>query len=189
MTGLFEHLESYLGTMEYGWKDSDGTVWPFYVMRFSGGPVDTVTFATLGLSDTPMPSLVSDKQIRHELLFMTRPSFGNGNIPAILHQVGMEAISDKRPYLRGELIGPRRGTLIAGTQVAALYVGNPPGCLPESFAPYRSPEGIPCVLAWLVPITLNEAEFVKTHGWERFEDELCRADPDLLDLKRASFLA
>jgi hypothetical protein len=188
MNGLFEHLESYLGHMECGWKDSDGTVWPFYVMRFSGGLIDALAFATMGLSDTPLASPVSDKQIRHELLFMTRPSFGNGNIPAILHQLGMEAISDKRPYLRGELIGPRRGVLIAGTQIEALYVANPPLFLPESFAPYTSPQGISCVLAWLVPITLNEAEFVKKNGWERFEEELCCADPDLLDLKRASIV-
>jgi hypothetical protein len=188
MNGLFEHVESFLGQMEYGWKDSDGTVWPFHVLRFSGGPIaNTITITTMGLSDTPMPSPVSNKQIRHELLFMARPSFCDGNIPAILHQVGMEAISDNRPYLRGELIGPRRGTLIAGTRIEALYVTNP-FYLPDSFAPYRSPEGIACVFAWLIPITAKEAEFASKLGWKRFEDELIATDPDLLDLKRPSMV-
>jgi hypothetical protein len=187
MKDLIEHLESHLGPIQVGWKDSDGTVWPFHVLRFSGGPLaNAVTYSTLGLSDTPLPSPVSPKQVRHELLFMARPAFGDRNIPALLHQVGTEALGRGRPYLRGDVIGPR-GTLMPGTAMEALYVSLPV-YLPDSFATYRSPAGVACVLAWLVPITRDEAAFVKTGGWDAFEDQLVRVDPDLLNLSRGSIV-
>jgi hypothetical protein len=187
MKNLPQHLESFLGPIEGGWKDADGTDWPFYVLRFSGGPVaNAVTYTTLGLHSTPMLSPVSGMQIRHELLIMARPAFCDRNIPAILHQVGMDAVSTNRPYLRGEVIGPR-GELLEGTKMEALYV-TLPVYFPDSFATYTSPEGRSCVFAWLVPITCKEAEFVRHKGWERFEDELYRSNPNLIDLKRESIV-
>jgi hypothetical protein len=187
MNNLIEHLESHLGQIEAGWKDSDGTRWPFQVVKFSGGPIaNTVTYSTLGLSDTPLASPVSPKEIRHELILMARPEFCDRNIPAILHQIGMEAIRRGRPYLRGDLIGPR-GTLILDTGMEALYL-SPPAYLPEAFATYKSPEGVLCVFAWLVPVTSFEADFVKKKGWEAFEDRLASVNPDLLDLNRKSIV-
>ena len=187
MNNLIEHLESHLGLIEGGWKDSDGTRWPFQVLRFTGGPIaDTVTYSTLGLSETPLPSAVSCKQVRHELLFMARPAFCDRNIPAVLHQVGIEAIGRGAPYLRGELIGPR-GVLIEGTEMTALYVSLPV-YLPASFATYQSPDGVSSIFAWLVPITSREADFVIANGWERFEDRLIALNPDLLDLSRTSIV-
>lgn len=187
MKNLIEHLESHLGQIDMGWKDSDGTVWPFQVLRFLDGPItNTVTYSTLGLSDTPLPSPISAQQVRHELVFMARPEFCDRSVPAILHQVGTEAISMSRAYLRGDVIGPR-GTLISGTGMEALYVSLP-AYLPVSFATYRSPDGVSSIFAWLVPITSQEAEFAKTKGWEAFEDRLANVDPDLLDLRRKSIV-
>jgi hypothetical protein len=185
MIGLIEHLERHLGNIEAGWKDSDGSRWPFYVLRFTGGPIaHTHTYSTLGLADIPLMSPVSGKEIRHELLFMARASWGDRTLPALLHQVGMEAVSRGFPYLRGEVIG-RRGRLFPDTQMEALYVSGPV-YLPDSFAAHKSPEGIGCIFAWLIPITACEAEFVRNKGWNAFEDLLCQCDPDLLDFKRAS---
>ncbi|MFI6107332.1 hypothetical protein [Streptomyces sp. NPDC051310] len=36
-----------------------------------------------------------------------------------------------------------------------------------------------------MPVTSAEADFVERRGWEAFERELVRQDPDLLDLARA----
>jgi hypothetical protein len=187
MKNLIEHLESHLGQIYAGWKGSDGTAWPFQVVRFFGGPIaNTVTYCTLGLSNTALASPVSAKQVRQELLFMARPEFCDRNIPAILHQAGTEAISRSRAYLRGDIIGPR-GTLVSETSMEALYVSLP-AYFPDSFATYKSSKGISCVIAWVVPITSQEAEFAKTNGWEAFEDRLASIDPDLLDLRRKSIV-
>jgi hypothetical protein len=113
---IVEHLENHLGLIQAGWKDSDGTPWPFQVLRFTGGPIaDAVTYTTLGLSDNSLPSAVSAKQVRHELVFMARPAFCDRNIPAVLHQVGVETIRSASALLRGDVLGPR-GALIEGTE-------------------------------------------------------------------------
>src|SRR5262245_42964132 len=75
MTGLIEHLESFLGRIEYGWKDSDGTAWPFQVVKFSGGAIaEASSYSTLGLSNRGLLAPISGKTIRHELIFLTRAS-------------------------------------------------------------------------------------------------------------------
>jgi hypothetical protein len=187
MKNITDHLEKFLGNIDGACKDSDGTLWPFYVLRFLGGPIaNTITYSTLGLCDVPLPSTISNKRVRHELLFMARPSSYDDNIPAVLHQVASEAINNNRPYLRGDVIGPR-GTLIHGTKMEALYVSLPV-YLPDTFASYTSPDGDTCIFAWLVPITGPEAELVRLSGWESFEESVCAIDPDLLDLSRPSIV-
>jgi succinate dehydrogenase flavin-adding protein (antitoxin of CptAB toxin-antitoxin module) len=37
-----------------------------------------------------------------------------------------------------------------------------------------------------VPISTEEADIVRTHGWSEFEDLLEAQDPDLFDLNRPS---
>jgi hypothetical protein len=43
---------------------------------------------------------------------------------------------------------------------------------------------LPIALAWLVPITASEAEFVRRVGWSRFEVEMEQQKPDLFDFAR-----
>ncbi|CAM4210760.1 hypothetical protein PAEN110709_01745 [Paenibacillus endophyticus] len=85
-------------------------------------------------------------------------------------------------YLRGDIIGPF-GTLFEGTELVALYVTTPV-YFPDSFHTYDTTNDISIVQAWLVPITLNEASYVKENGWEAFEDKLEELDPDLKNYKR-----
>src|SRR5438105_9150582 len=113
---LLEHIESYLGETEGGWRDPPGEQWPFYVLQFNNGPISKATvFSTLGLSEFELASPFAGRTIRHELIFMAQSGFGYRNIPAILHDVGTEAISRGRAYLCGEVIGPR-GKLFPDSQ-------------------------------------------------------------------------
>ena len=43
----------------------------------------------------------------------------------------------------------------------------------------------PTVLSRLVPLTAVESTFVLDHGWERFEREVLKQDPDLGDWTRS----
>lgn len=187
LMNLFEHLELFLGETAGGWKDPPGERWPFQVLEFLRGPIaDAMILSTLGLSDFPLVSAVSGKEIRHELIFMVRASFGYRNIPPILHDVGKEAIDRGHAYLRGEVIGPR-GKLFADTEMEALLLCYPV-YLPDEFCTYRSPAGERRGIAWLVPITRQEAHFVATEGWQAFEDLLVKLNPDLLDMHRRSIV-
>ena len=69
----------------------------------------------------------------------------------------------------------------------ALYVGIPV-YLPEAFATFKREDGDTSVVAWLVPISAAEARFVDRRGWEAFEDELVKHDPDLSDPHRPSIV-
>jgi hypothetical protein len=82
---------------------------------------------------------------------------------------------------RGEVIGPR-GKLFEHGTTTALYAAAPV-YLPDDFA--ECAEGNrTIVLVWLVPITDDEAEYVRTHGWNSFEDALVAEDPDLTVVDR-----
>lgn len=183
---LVDHLESYLGTIRCGWNElPDGGTAQFHVVEYEGLPSikGCVAYSTLGLSNLPLaPSAKSGQLIRQELLLLARKSFGRENIPALVQQVAQEAIERNRAYLRGDVIGPR-GAMFENTLLEAFYVASPV-YLPEDFATCTLPTGDVAVIAWLVPITHAEAEYVHNVGWSRFEDILLAVDPDLLDFRR-----
>ena len=185
---LVQHLESYLGTVRCGWKElPDGQAAQYQVVEYEGLPTisGSVAYSTLGLSDVPLPPLPRTGQlIRHELVFLARKSFGRRNIPGLLQQVAQEALIRNRAYLCGDVIGPR-GALFDESTLEALYVTNPV-YLPDDFAACTLPTGEVAVIAWLVPITRSESEYVRSVGWRRFEDTLVAVDPDLLDFNRKS---
>jgi hypothetical protein len=189
MRSIFEHYETYLGEIQGGWsKSADGAEVPFLVVECRGGVLKGVTaFATLGLSRHGLRCANSDKIIHHELLLTAHTSFGKKNIPALLQQIGIEAVERGFAYLRGDVMGPR-GKLFAGKEFEGIYFSIPV-CLPDEFAAVATDEGDAVAIAWLVPITRAEAKFVREHGWGEFESLLESKDPDLFDFDRASVVA
>lgn len=97
-------------------------------------------------------------------------------------RVAQEAIDRNRAYLCGDVIGPS-GVLFENTVLEALYVTNPV-YLPDDFADCTLSTGHVAVIAWLVPITRSESEFLRNFGWHKFEDTLVPIDPDLVDFSR-----
>jgi hypothetical protein len=181
---LIEHLERHLGPIDGGWSVSaDGDPMPFQIARFrGGGPAEPIPFSTLGLSRFLLASAVSGKKVRQELLFLSPRDFGDRNIPAVLQNIAAEAVGLERAYLRGEVIGPR-GRLFDGYLFTSLYVSIPVH-QPDSFRSFTTGEGGSIVFAWLVPIFDPEAQYVRDHGWSRFEDMLVERDPDLVNFNR-----
>src|SRR4051812_27127492 len=103
---LIDHIESYLGEVGQGWSlDPDGSKQPFQVVECKGRGLQGVNaFCTLGLSDQALASRMSKKEIRHELFMIAPETFGEGNIPGILQQLGAEALRKNSAYLRGDVI-------------------------------------------------------------------------------------
>jgi hypothetical protein len=183
---LIDHLEGYLGEIVAGFNFGEPGPPPFQVARFGGGLLPGVgAIATIGLSGHVLHQ-TSGNQLRHELLFLFPASGDPASFPAILKELGDDCLKTHHAYARGEVIGPR-GPLIPGSRCEALYVA-PPAYYPEDFEVYEEPELPPIVIAWLVPITAAEARFAREHGPERFEAEVHRIDPDLLDFGRESFV-
>lgn len=183
---ILDHLEAYLGPIETGWspeafaREAKGLT----VARLAGKLGESKAFATVGLSSHVLTSRASEKRIRQELVFIAQASFGDRNIPALLEQVAQEAVRSHSAYLRGDVIGPR-GRLFDAGEMTALYVAIPV-YLPNAFASFERDDGETTIVAWLFPITDDEARFVATHGWSAFEDQLEAHDPDLTDPLRES---
>ena len=104
-------------------------------------------------------------------------------VVSLLHQVGTMALGSRRALLRGDVIGPA-GALVPESELTALYV-TMPVYFPTEFGTYTAPDG-DVVIAWLVPITTREADFISDQGWDRFEDQLAEQDPDLIDFQRSA---
>lgn len=181
---LPEHFERFLGPISRGWStDADGNKMAFQIVQFSGGSdPGSVAFSTLGLSRHALQSPVSGRSIRHELLMLAPGSFPADRVVSLLEQVGTMTLGSHRPLLRGDVIGPA-GALVPGSDLTALYVTGPV-YFPDDFAIARSRDG-DVVVAWLVPISTAEAQYVGRHGWQQFEEELVAHDPDLVDFERA----
>lgn len=183
MGDLVDHLERHLGLVAGGWAtDADGRKMPFQVVTFERGPFQGArVLATLGLSHAPL-RLGDARAVRQELIVMFRESDGPRNLPGVLQQVAEEALARGTAYSAGDVLGPR-GELVPGSSLEALYV-TAPVYLPDSFHVFRPVDGDAILIAWLVPISASEAEFARAHGRVAFEEELERADPDLLDFHR-----
>ncbi|GAB3938473.1 hypothetical protein GCM10029976_053010 [Kribbella albertanoniae] len=157
---------------------------PFQIARFSGGSdAGSVGYATLGLSRYPLLSPTSGRTIRQELLMLVpAESVAADRVASLLLQVGSMALARQRPLLRGNVIGPA-GAIVPTSVLTALYV-TMPVYFADEFATFAGADG-DVLVAWLVPITTGEADFIADRGWDAFEDQLVEQDPDLVDFHRS----
>jgi hypothetical protein len=187
VSGLVEHLESYLGQITGGSKGDTTTPTALQVVWF--GPdvpfEGASTISTLGLSKHHLAQ-PSGKGLHQEILMHFPTSKWPPSAAGVLFQVAGELIDRATGLLRGEVIGPR-GRLLGSGALTALYAAAPV-YLPDGFAVCTEANRT-IVMTWLVPITDQEADFVRTHGWSAFEDALVKENPDLTDVDRNSIAA
>lgn len=184
MANIVQHFERFLGPITGGWSmDPDGQRMHTQILQFQDSSLDgVVAYSTLGLARHELISPSSGKPIRLELLMMVRRGDFERFVPSLLQQLADESIQEGRALLRGEVIGPR-GMLDPNTSLTALYVCAP-AYQPDEFSICHDPDG-PIVIAWLIPLFPEEANFALTHGWEALEDLLVEHEPDLSDWHRA----
>lgn len=184
MNSFVDHIEGHLGPIKHGWNRSPtGDKLSFQIIECEGETLPGVAaYMTLGLSNIPLRSTTTGRSLFIELLMLERIQ-GKGeetiSLPSRLQQIAGRFIESGGAPLRGDLI------VLGGDRSETLYV-CPPVYYPESFGQHVDANGKGIAIAWLAPITLAEAEFVRTHGWSKFEAMLERLDPDLLDDWRAS---
>ena len=184
-TKLFSHIESGLGPIQGALKrSSESEQKAFQVIKTAGGSLGGVSYATLGLSHFPLASPVNDKLIHQELFVSLEEDDETSSLPGIIQDIGMALLKTNRAILKGEVIGPKPGTVIKGTSFTAFYVTSP-AYWSDDFAGFESDEHS-AVMVWLVPITNAEASFIKTYGWNRFEDTLAESDLNMRDMNRLS---
>lgn len=181
MQDYIRFLESELGVIQKGWKDDVDVnlqILKFNEMPFEGCSV----YSTLGLSSYCLGESEEKRGVRQELNIISKEDFGDKNIPAILQQISIKAITENKPYLRGEII-ELKGGIFEGYDLTAMYISKPV-YFEDSFWVYEEESIEPVVQVWVFPIFPEEAKMVVDEGWEVFEDELENKDPDLTDFRR-----
>ncbi|MFF3818729.1 suppressor of fused domain protein [Streptomyces bluensis] len=178
---LIKHLEDRLGEIRYGWSYNEaGRPMPFKVACLGDGSIpDVDSYATVGLSQTDLISRTSGRVIHQELFISVKSEFTDGPYPGILQQIGLDLIMDDAALLRGDVVGPR-DPILPHSKIEAFYCAIPV-YYDDEFSVAQIEGEIDIVITWLIPITRREADFVLREGWEKFEDELVRHDPDLLN--------
>jgi hypothetical protein len=178
--GLIGHFEHHLGPIQEGWSTAGSD--EVQIVRFSESPVEKAsTFSTLGLSRVPLAG-PRGAPFHQELIFACQDRFASWGLPAVLQQLGDEAVASGKAYLRGQCVGPR-GRLFPEAALTAVYFALPV-YWPESFAVFQPTGGRGIQISWTIPVFESEASKIREHGWEAFETLLLEEDPDLLDLSR-----
>jgi hypothetical protein len=186
---LVTHLEARLGGLVYGWsKNPGGEPMPFQVARFEGGRyANVLSYATIGLSHSDLTSSATGRPLRMELVLALHEDVGERNVPALLQQVGLMALTSGRALLRGDAI-ELGGSVISGTSMTALYAMLPV-YFDDDFASCVVEDGREAAIVWLVPIHPSESEFIEQRGWQAFEELVQDQDPDLFDPRRLPVIA
>ena len=174
---LIAHLERHLGRMSGGY--TAGTI---QVGSFRDIPQPGVTtLVTLGLSKHILRT-PRGKNLRQELVTTAATKHDADRLGGFLSSLAESLARSHRAVLRGELLGPSES--IAGTNMRSAYA-TVPSLFPEEFGQLDGTDP-DTVFAWIIPVTDDEATFVRGHGWSRFETALEAREPDLFNLERAS---
>lgn len=183
---LVQHLERELGKIDEGWSvDANGKEAPFQVARFRNGSIrDAVAFSTVGLGRFPFHW--KGGHIRIELLIIVREQLADSPIPNVLQWTGAKVLSSGIPLLRGEVVKLPSAPFV-DSAMTSVYSAVPV-YFPDSFAVCKE-DSVDVAIAWLIPISENEANYVSRHGWSKFEEKLASEDPDLLDVYRPELRA
>jgi hypothetical protein len=117
-------------------------------------------------------------------LFAAHDEYPSPEIASFLLTFAESLQGRKRALERGDVVGPGQ-PLVSDVAANSVYAAIPV-IFPAELATFSNHRGETVVIAWLLPLVPNEAELVRSVGWNRFEDLLESVNPDLLDLNRSS---
>jgi hypothetical protein len=182
---LIDHLESRLGRIQSGWNtDPSGAEIPFQVVEMRGGGQleGSTSYSTLGVSSHALLTPGTPEPTHMECVMTTHSAHAPARIPQSVVLLGKELLDSHTAIRRGEVF-PLPGPIAEGSKLTHLYAALP-GYFDPDFDTVVIEDGTEVVIAWMVPIADSEAKFVHDKGWDKFEENLVKMDPDLLDLFR-----
>ncbi|MGI5241518.1 suppressor of fused domain protein [Dactylosporangium sp. CA-139066] len=186
MSGLIEHLESHLGEIVSGYRGDDTTPAGVLVAQFAPDRPwpGMTTLATAGLSKHHLRQDDGRPGMRIELVVHLPSEDLPDNAAGVLFQIAEMIIEDGVAPPRGTVFGPGDGPVFGRGDLTALVIYEPL-MMPESFI--TAAEGdTEIMMTWLVPITGDEAAFVREEGAPALFDLFREAGADPDDLERES---
>ena len=182
--GLIRHLEKSLGPISGGWDATpDGNQLPFTVAEFASTHFSGCRgYATIRVSNVPLTNATTGSTVRQERVAIARAK--TTILPSLLQNVGSSMVNERRAILRGDIVS-NCGPISEGSLLDSLYA-TAPVYFADEFSVAKLGSGVSCYIVWLVPISASERDYVRSHGWEAFEEILVNEDPDLLSLDRST---
>lgn len=175
------HYERHLGSVDRRFAD-DQEVHDIAVVSFKDRPERGVTtYATLGLSGCPLLMSAQTGLVRQELLVSANEAFEQEDVALFLLDLAVHVWRRDRALRCGEVVGPHI-PVIPGSTLSAVYATNPSPFPDELWVVDAEPS--PVVLAYIIPLSIAEADMLRTHGRDWFEERLERQNPDIWDLAR-----
>ena len=186
MPALIDHLERRLGQLTSGWKGAVREGLPTVnVGCFTGGVfTDTTGYATVGLSRVPLHRPGHEG---HLFLEFIAAEHGPDDValsmfPRALEFVVSRCLDTREAVLRGNVLNLPED-IVQGSRFTSLYAAVPV-YYDVDFKSVVVENGDSVAIVWLIPVTSDEAQFVVDRGWDQFEDELLKRDPDLMAMTR-----
>lgn len=186
MPELIDHLERRLGRLANGWKGEARQGLPAVnIGCFTGGAfADTTCYATVGLSRVPLHGAGHEGHFFMEFIAAEHDHGDSSRsmLPPMLEFVFSMCLDTREAVLRGNVI-PLPDDIVCGSRFTSMYAASPV-YYDEDFKSVVVENGDSVAIVWLIPITSNEARLIIDHGWDQFEAELLKTDPDLMDMNR-----
>ena len=154
-------------------------------LRFGHVPVAGVsTYCTLGMSDHVLVD-ADGAACRHELMTVAYDTFAADDLASFLVSLADSIVNKHVALHRGEVLGPC-DPIVPFAHVRAVYMSLPV-IFPDEFMRPTHPMDPATSIVWALPITAEEAEFVRSYGWSEFEAALEADDRcDFFNLNRPS---
>ncbi|MFC4627392.1 suppressor of fused domain protein [Promicromonospora alba] len=178
---LSEHFEQRLGTITGGsGRKVDGVQIVHYV---NGIFLDVEAWSTLGMSRHVLAARGTESRYLLEVFLAVRaiPDRSVKDVGRCVEWLAEMMVGRHEARIRGdvqELPGPIHDL----SALDHVYFANPV-YYDEAFYDVEA-NGQRAGIVWLIPIGRREAQFVREHGWQIFEERLELVDPDLFDMTR-----
>lgn len=185
--GLIDHFERRLGRISDGRsRKIDGV----QIAHYEGGQFrDVESWSTLGMSRHILTVRGTDNRYALEVFFAARRISGGftADMGRCVEWIASEMVRRHEARIRGD-VQQLPSVIHANSVLDNVYFANPVYYDEDFYSVELEHGGQSAGIVWLIPIGPREARYVREHGWQAFEEQLERADPDLFDMARSEIV-
>ncbi|GAA4693806.1 Suppressor of fused protein (SUFU) [Promicromonospora umidemergens] len=146
---------------------------------------DVESWSTLGMSRHILTVRGTGNRYVLEAFLAVRkiPEELTADMGRCVEWIANEMVGRHEARIRGD-VQQLPGVIHPLSVLDSIYFANPVYYDEEFYSVELEPNGQSAGIVWLIPVGPREARYVREHGWQRFEEQLERSDPDLLDVTR-----
>jgi hypothetical protein len=184
---LVDHFERRLGRISGGEPRKIGGA---QIVHYENGRFrDVEAWSTLGMSRHILNVCGTDDRYALEVFLAVRkiPDSFTADMERCVEWIASRMINSHEARIRGD-VQQLPSVIHPNSVLDHVYFANPVYYDEDFYSVELEPGGQLAGVVWLIPIGAREARYVREHGWQEFEEQLARADPDLFDMARSEMV-